>query len=187
MRAVFEVWGIRRLVVTVLVTAAAVVTIGDDDTWQVPLVSLPVDVLEIAAALSGALLCGVLTDRCPELSSRSPRLLGVHDLLRYLLLVAAAGAVPLVVGMLATPDPGTAIAFTWLAAVAACVAPLAGDLTWAPLLMVGYAWLQLHTDHPELLTWTEGWTAGAATLVAGATYVAGCSIGRRRALVGGLH
>ena len=186
MRAVAEVWGLRRLALTVCVITATVVGIGEDDTWQVPLISFPVNVFQIAAALSGALLCWVLVDRCPELSLRSPRALVLHDLLRYVLLIAAAGAVPAVVHVAGSPDPGTTSAFVWLAALAACLVPVVMDLAWAPALLAGYLWLQVHTEHAEMLRWMEGWTVAVAVLVGGGAYVAGSADRRRRALAGGL-
>lgn len=186
MTAIAEVWGLRRLAFTVGLVAVAVVGIGDDDTWHVPLVSLPVDVFQIAAALSGALLGWVLVDRCPELSLRSPRVVAVHDLLRYFLLATGAGAVPLVVLVAGTPDPVTGSAFLWLAALSACLVPVVGELVWAPALLVGYLWLQVHTEHPELLGWTEGRTVAIAVLVGGAAYVGGSALRRRRALVASL-
>ncbi|MBF4768511.1 hypothetical protein ISU10_12120 [Nocardioides agariphilus] len=185
-RAVAQVWGLPRLAATVVVMAALVVVLGDEDTWQVPLISLPVDVLAIAAALSGALLSGVLTDRCADLSLSSPRRLVAHDLVRYAALVAGALAVPLLVGVTTAPDAGTVSAFVWLAGLAACVAPVAGELVWAPALLAGYAWLQVHTDHPELLGWMDGRTTVLSVLLAGAIYAIGSALRRRRARRDGL-
>jgi hypothetical protein len=162
-----RMWGLGHTAILAAVLAGAVFVAGDERT-SVPTLRTAVLVSELAPALGALLLCRPLVDSYETVYDVAPRRPAPTRTVRWLSVLVLVSAVAA-----ADRTPVGVAPFLAFLAVAAAVTPWLRTLTWLPLLVLGYGWLQLvATGHdPRWLAGPVG--CGAASALGLAGYLAG--------------